>query len=417
MRRTFVALATGALLLAACAGAAGPDEADDVDGTATTDEAPANSTPASTVSPGEPREPIRATAEGCEPGAFHFEQSDCDPAHSIPLDELVSGGPPPDGIPPIDEPVFESIEAAGEWLEPTSPVMVVDVDGDARAYPLAILTWHEIVNDEVAGQPLVVTYCPLCNSALVFDRTVEGPDGEEVLDFGTSGRLYLSNLVMYDRQTRNLWTQFEGEGVIGEEYLGTRLDRLPAWLLGFGEFTELHPDGQVLSRDTGHRRNYGQNPYAGYDGEDNQPFLFQGEVDDRFAPMARFVGVGDGDDATAISLELLAEDRLVTTELGAREIVTLWAPGQASALDTASIDAGRDVGQTAVFDLALDGVELELDATDDGFVDAATGSTLDLRGRFVDGPLQGRALQAIPHDDTFWFVWVAFRPDTEVVVP
>ncbi|MCC5946824.1 MAG: DUF3179 domain-containing protein [Nitriliruptoraceae bacterium] len=413
MGRTFAAIATAAVLLAACAGPADPEVGADAGGAADA----ATAAPASTVSPGTPREPLRETSQDCEPGQFHFEQIGCEPAHSVPLHEIISGGPPPDGIPPIDEPVFESIDAASEWLEPTSPVMVVDVAGDARAYPLAILTWHEIVNDEVAGIPLVVTYCPLCNSALVFDRTIDGPDGVEVLDFGTSGRLYLSNLVMYDRQTRNLWTQFEGEGIVGEEFLGERLDRLPAWLLGFEEFVELHPDGQVLSRETGHQRNYGRNPYAGYDDEDSLPFLFEGALDERFAPMARFVGVADGDEATAIGLEVLADERLVATTLGSREIVTLWAPGQASALDRGAIDEGRDVGQTAVFDLALDGVELDLQATDDGFADAASGSTLDLRGWFTDGPLEGRALEAIPHDDTFWFVWVAFRPDTEVVVP
>ena len=421
MARTLAALVSAALVLAACVDAANPHNGTDPVSTETSDDTARDAisaSPPSVSSPGSAREPIQASSEGCEPGEFYFDQEDCDPAHSIPLTQIFADGPPPDGIPPIDDPVFESIDAAGDWLEPTSPVMVVDVDGDARAYPLAILNWHEIVNDEVAGRPLVITYCPLCNSALVFDRTVEGPDGPEVLDFGTSGRLYLSNLVMYDRQTRSLWTQFDGEAVVGEPWLGTQLDRLPAWLLGFAEFTDLHPDGQVLSRETGYLRAYGQNPYVGYDGEDRpRPFLFRAQPDDRFAPMTRFVGVVDGDEATAISLELLAEERLVTTRLGADDIVALWAPGQSSALDTQVIDEGRDVGQTAVFRLALDGAELELEATDDGFMDAASGSTMDLRGRFIDGPLEGRAMEAIPHDDTFWFVWAAFRPDTEVVGP
>ncbi|MEX0868510.1 MAG: DUF3179 domain-containing (seleno)protein, partial [Nitriliruptoraceae bacterium] len=159
------------LLVAVVAAACGPDtstsDRDDV-ADATRDSSDATATaPEAQPAPGtSARPPIRATSTGCTPGEFPFDQPDCLPAHSIPLEAIISGGPPPDGIPPIDDPAFESIEQAATWLEPQSPVMVVDVDGEVRAYPLAILTWHEIVNDEVGGRPLVVTYCPLCNSAL-----------------------------------------------------------------------------------------------------------------------------------------------------------------------------------------------------------------------------------------------------------
>jgi hypothetical protein len=367
--------------------------------------------------PGSPREPIRDTSEGCEPGEFHWERAGCEPAHSIPLDEIISGGPPPDGIPPIDDPVHETVEDAASWLDDASPVMVVDVDGNVRAYPLAILTWHEIVNDTVGGSPLVITYCPLCNSALVFERTIDGPDGEELLDFGTSGRLYLSNLVMYDRQHRNLWTQFEGEAVVGEPLLGTQLTRVPAWLFGFSELVELHPDAQVLSRETGFTRDYGRNPYSGYDAESGSPFLFRGEFDARFPPMTRLVGLADGDSSVAVTLDHLAEQRTVHLELDGDPVVVVWSPGQASALDSMSIDGGRDVGQTASFVAELDGreVTLEPSGTDGRFVDRESGSVFDLRGRAIDGPLAGQKLRPIPHDDTFWFVWVAFRPETELV--
>jgi hypothetical protein len=368
-------------------------------------------------SPGSPREPIRTASEGCDPGEFHWERASCEPAHSIPLDAIVSGGPPPDGIPPIDEPVYETVEDAAGWLDDSSPVMVVDLDGDVRAYPLAILTWHEIVNDTVGGLPLVITYCPLCNSALVFERTIDGPNGEEVLDFGTSGRLYLSNLVMYDRQHRNLWTQFEGEAVVGEPLLGTQLTRVPAWLFGFSELVELHPDAQVLSRDTGFTRDYGRNPYSGYDAEGSRPFLFRGEFDDRFPPMTRLVGLAAGDSSVAVTLDHLSEQRTVQLELDGDPVVVVWSPGQASALDSMSIDAGRDVGQTAAFVAEVDGRELALQPsqTDGRFVDTESGSVFDLRGRAIDGHLAGRQLRPIPHDDTFWFVWVAFRPETELV--
>jgi len=400
---------TISLVVAACAGSRVLD--DDAPAAIGVPAAPARG------SIGSPREPIAATSTDCEPGRFYFLQTGCIPAHSVPLDAIISGGPPPDGIPPIDEPIYESLADAATWLTATSPVMVIDIEGDVRAYPLAILTWHEIVNDVVGGVPVVVTYCPLCNSALVFERTVSTHSGRQVLDFGTSGLLYQSNLVMYDRQTRNLWTQFEGEGIVGQEYLGERLTRLPAWMFGFDQLRELHPGAQVLSRETGFERDYGRNPYVGYDADNGRPFLFRGELDARFAPMTRMVGIASGDGAVAVVDDLLRVQRSVTITLDGRELVVLWGPGQASALDTVTIDAGREIGQTAVYDTSLDGtvVGLEPSDTDGVFVDRASGSRFDLRGRAIDGPLEGQQLSAVPHDDTFWFVWVAFRPDTSVI--
>ena len=372
--------------------------------------------PSTAASPSE-REPLREHAEGCDDVDFYFEDPGCEPATLIDLDEVIAGGPPPDGIPPIDEPRFESVDAAAEWLEDDSPVLVVEVDDDVRAYPLAILTWHEIVNDEIGGVPTVVTYCPLCNSALVFERTLEGPDGEMVLDFGTSGRLYRSNLLMYDRQTHGIWTQFDGEVVIGEELLGERLERMPAWLLGFGTFAESHPDAPVLSRDTGHQRDYGRNPYQGYDAVDAQPFLFEGEVDDRFPPMTRMVGIEWRGDAVAVVLDGLSEQGVMRTTVADDEVLVLWTPGQASALDTAEIDRGREVGQTGAYLAELDGEPIDLRRDGERFVDAETGSVFDVRGRAVAGPLQGERLEPVIHDDTFWFVWTAFHEDTAVVEP
>jgi hypothetical protein len=412
MRRTVLALTVTAVIAAACAAPSETAAPAPSDGATSTESG--DSETATDTGPGAA---TRTESVGCEEGEFFWEVDGCQPATSIDLDRLLAGGPPPDGIPPIDDPVFESIADAAEWLEDESPVMVVDVNDDVRAYPLAILTWHEIVNDVVGGVPLVVTYCPLCNSALVFERTVDTPDGEVELDFGTSGRLYQSNLVMYDRQSRNLWTQFEGEGIIGERFLGTELTRVPAWLFGFRELRELHPDAQVLSRDTGHRRDYGRNPYVAYDQEGRAPFLFDGELDQRFSAMARLVGLADGDDAVAVLLDQLAEERTVEVTVGEQDLVVLWAPGQSSALDAAAIDQGRDVGQTAAFAAELGGepVRLRPGDADGRFVDERSGSTFDLRGRALDGPLEGEQLEAVTHDDTFWFVWVAFKPDTEVV--
>jgi hypothetical protein len=403
--RLRTALGMGAVIVLAAACADGRDAG------GTGDQAPTAASDAAD------RQPLRSTSEGCEDVDFYFDDPACEPATLIDLDEVVAGGPPPDGIPPIDDPRFETVTQARSWLEDDSPVMVVEIDDDVRAYPLAILTWHEIVNDEIADVPVVVTYCPLCNSALAFERTLRTDGGETVLDFGTSGRLYRSNLLMYDRQTHTIWTQFDGEAVIGEDLLERRLERLPAWLLGFGELASSHPDAPVLSRDTGHSRDYGRNPYQGYDGEDAQPFLFDGDVDERFPPMTRVVGLEVDGDAVAVVLDGLADHRVAETAVGGRDVVVVWTPGQASALDTSAIDAGRDVGQTGAYLAEVDGEAVDLQAAGNRFVDASTGSTFDVRGRALDGPLEGQRLEPVIHDDTFWFVWTAFREDTRVVEP
>lgn len=172
--------------------------------------------------------------------------------------EIISGGPPPDGIPPIDEPTFESAESV-DWLQDNEPVLALEIEDEWRAYPVQILTWHEIVNDTIAGIPVAVTYCPLCNTAIAFDRRVE----DRLLDFGTSGKLYRSALVMYDRQTESLWRHFTGGAVAGF-LTGTELRAFPM-SVSWRDFHDTAPDGAlVLSRDTGYSRDYGRNPYRGW---------------------------------------------------------------------------------------------------------------------------------------------------------
>ncbi|MEJ2412389.1 MAG: DUF3179 domain-containing protein, partial [Anaerolineales bacterium] len=207
--------------------------------------------------------------------------------HSIPYEEILSGGPPRDGIPPIDNPRFESVSSADGWIEDLEPVILLAHEGETRAYPLQIMTWHEIVNDEIGGDPVLVTFCPLCNTALVFRRPMIGA---ETLTFGTSGNLRYSDLVMWDRQTESWWQQFNGEAIVGD-LTGTQLDPLPAAIISWADFKTNHSDGIVLSKDTGFNRSYGRNPYPGYDNINNHPCAFQGSLDGELPPMARVVGV------------------------------------------------------------------------------------------------------------------------------
>ncbi len=213
--------------------------------------------------------------------------------------QIIQGGPPPDGIPPIDDPQFVDVESADEWLATHEPVVYVQVGEDVRAYPVQILMWHEIVNDTVGGIPITVTYCPLCNSAVSFRREVSG----SVTTFGTSGRLYASALVMYDRATESLWTHFDGRAVVGI-LAGEELEPFPSPLLGWTDFKLAFPDARVLDRTaTGHDMPYGENPYPRYDNPASTPLNFDEDLDTRAEAKQRVVGVEIGGVAKAWALE------------------------------------------------------------------------------------------------------------------
>jgi hypothetical protein len=329
---------------------------------------------------------------------------------SVEWSEILSGGPPKDGIPAIDDPQFESIAAAAEWLTDRDPVIFFAHNGVERAYPLSILIWHEIVNDVVGDKPVAVTFCPLCNASIVFDRVFEG----EILDFGTTGRLRNSDLIMYDRLTETWWQQFTGEAIIGE-WTGGQLRFLPSQVISFADFVAEHPNGEVLARPSGRSaRSYGRNPYVGYDST-AQPFLFTGEIDDRLPAVERVVGLTTPTTALAYPWTTVAAAQVVEDEFDGAPIVIFHKEGRASALDTSTIADGRDIGTVGVFDRRLDGRTLTFTAAGDGlFTDAETGSTWNILGEAVDGPRAGAMLTPVLHFDHFWFAWAAFFPETDV---
>ena len=251
--------------------------------------------------------------------------------------EIISGGPPKDGIPSIENPVFRSVADETE-LAPREPVITLEIEGETpRAYPIRYLTWHEIVNDEVGGIPVAVTFCPLCNSGITFDRRT----GAGLLEFGVSGKLRHSDMIMYDRQTESWWQQAVGEAIVGE-FTGTRLDTLPSWMESWEMFAERNPAGLVMAQPTGFMRDYGANPYVRYDSSD-RPFLYNGEMPPHgIGPLERVVRVG----SRAWPMVRLAEAGRIE-EAG---VVLSWQAGQASALDTREIAEGRDVGNVRVRD-------------------------------------------------------------------
>lgn len=252
---------------------------------------------------------------------------------SIDLDEIISGGPPKDGIPAIDNPIFKTADEITD-IGPNEPVISLEINGDARSYPVRVLMFHEIANDVVGGVPVAITYCPLCNAALVFERQV----GERLLDFGTTGKLRFSDMVMYDRQTESWWQQFTGMGIVGH-YNGTELQKRPSRVEAFAQFKERHPKGRVLVPNNPRARPYGTNPYTHYDSKE-WPFLYFGEYDGPVAPLERVVAIAN--EAWPLSL---------VRDLGTIEhegMTITWQSGLNSALDHRNIDQGKDIGSVRV---------------------------------------------------------------------
>lgn len=314
------------------------------------------------------------------------------------------------GAPELPAPIFEDITAAQAWLVDQSPVVVLEIEGDARAYPLAILTWHEIVNDVVGGVPVAVTFCPLCNSAIVFGRIVD----EDALFFGVSGNLRNSDLIMWDDRTQSWWQQFTGEAIVGA-YAGTMLTVIPSQVVGFSQFVAQHPDGQVLSRDTAASRPYGQNPYAGYD-TDSQPFLFDGPLDNRLSATERVLAGIIAGEAVAYPFPLLRAQGVINDTVGDLPVVAFWQPGQASALGASDINTAADVGTAGLFRRELGDRLLTFEAAADGVIrDAETGSAWNVFGTATAGELAGEQLQLLPAAPHFWFAWAAFRPEARLV--
>jgi len=290
--------------------------------------------------------------------------------HLVPLSQFQSGGPGKDGIPALDHPRFAPASSI-DWLAFREPVIELAVGRDVRAYPLQILIWHEIVNDRVGGVPVAVTFCPLCNTAIAFDRRVR----RHTLSFGTTGNLRNSDLVMYDRQTQSWWQQFGGEALVGR-YAGTGLRTLPVRIVAWRQFERAHPQGLVLTRETGYSRPYGENPYTGYDDVSSPPlFPTANSSDRRLPPKERVVFIEFARDAVVVPFSTLARRHVVTLRVGGHRLVVRWHAGVSSPLASAEIASGRDIGSASVTE----------------------------RGRLV------------PFEEPFWFAVAAFRPGISII--
>lgn len=299
--------------------------------------------------------------------------------------EILSGGPPKDGIPSIDDPKFTSAEEA-DWLNPDDLVLGLNYNGVVKAYPHRILNWHEIVNDFADDKPVLVTYCPLCRTGIAFESVING----KRVEFGTSGKLWKANLVMYDRKTDTYWSQVGGKAIVGE-LAGMKLKQIPMDTAMWKDWKEKHPDTLVLSKDTGFFRSYDRDPYASFA---NSPGVGFGVdfKDTRLFSKAIVYGVLVGDKTKAYSEQKVKETKLLNDEFAGKKLLVFWDP---------------ELNAVKIFDRTVDREELEF---------SLDGKLVDNSGREwnFDGSSGEMQLERIDTFGLYWFSWLVTYPDTEL---
>jgi len=336
-------------------------------------------------------------ANTIEPVAINFESTEFTIMetngikHLIPLDKIKGGGPPMDGIPSIDNPVFADLQGS-YFMSDSDTVIGLEINGEAKAYPLFILVWHEIVNDNVGGTPVAVTYCPLCYTNQVFERVI---DGQEV-EFGTSGKLYNSNLVMYDRLTESYWSQALGIAVKGE-LSGYKLNLVPFDVITWGDWKTLHPDTMVLTTDTGHIRSYATDPYGNYYTEPRILFPVE-HSDDRMHPKEIILGFNRDDIYKAYKQNDIESNVIINDSIGETPVMLISLYSENS----------------RAFERTINGVVLDFEYVDGKIFDFQTNSEWNYDGFSISGEYQGKQLERMAIEPGFWFEWIAFHPQTLV---
>ncbi|MFQ5950874.1 MAG: DUF3179 domain-containing protein [Candidatus Geothermarchaeales archaeon] len=313
--------------------------------------------------------------------------------HIVPLNKILSGGPGKDGIPSIDNPKFITVEETDRWLQEDDLVLGIYLNGVAKAYPHRIVVWHEIVNDFVGDTPVVVTYCPLCFTGAAFLRVLDG----ETVEFGVSGKLYNSDLVMYDRMTDTYWSQILGQAIVGE-LVDMKLERITLDTLKWSNWKSLHPDTLVLSQDTGHFRDYTRDPYAGY--YDSNAVMFPVDSEDnRLHNKAIVYGVEFEGQAKAYPEVEIEKAGLVNDDLADHSLLVLW-------------DSDKEV--VAIFERRVGDTVLTFELRNGKLFDQQTGSEWSFEGEAISGMYTGTSLNRIISPPDFWFAWAAFNPGTEL---
>ncbi len=338
--------------------------------------------------------------------------------HSVPLSEIQIVLPK-GSFPTLDFPKFVGKEAGLNMFFAKEPVIAIEIDGKAKAYSLNILTMHEISNDILSDVPILVTYCPLCNSGIVYLRKLEYNGKEHIMEFEPSGMLRNSDMVMLDRNTETLWQQLMGVAIVGE-LDKKELDILPSLIISVEEFFNRYPQGEILSKQTGFAENekhYGTNPYKNYDDINAKPydrFFDTDKIDNRLPPMERIVDLENDGKYKVYTFSDIAKSGVINDTFKKKNVVLFHQSGTVSILDQANINESKDIGTIAVFNRTLDGKKMIFKKTKSIFKDKKTNSSWDITGFCYEGKLKGKQLKIELHSNHFAFAWLAFYPNTEI---
>jgi len=319
----------------------------------------------------------------------------------------------------LNYPVFIGKEAGLQNFFPREPVIAVEIDGKAKAYPLNMLSIHEIANDTLSGVPILATFCPLCNSGIVYDRRLTHKGENHLLDFEVSGMLRKSDMIMADKQTETWWQQLEGKAIVGD-LAGAELKVVPSLILSVKDFFDRYPNGKILSKSTGIKdaeESYGYNYYKNYDRTDGKPyerFFDPNQIDKRLPAMERIVDIRSAGEFKIYTFSVVAEKGVLNDEFNGKNVVLFYQPGTVSVLDEKEISESKDVGMVTVFNSKLQDKILTFRKENGIILDNETNSKWDITGRCIDGKLKGKELQIEPHGNHFAFAWLAFHPETEI---
>jgi hypothetical protein len=348
---------------------------------------------------------VGASGCGSGNGADSFSSNGASSADNclIPSNQLVNGGPGRDGIPALNRPATVTAGAADQFLAPDALVVGVSLGGQSRAYPHNVLWWHEIVNDELGGRPITVSYCPLTGSGMAYDPVIGG----QSLSFGVSGLLFDNNLVLFDRGTESLWSQMRTQGVCGN-FAGTPAPLIPVTQSTWEGWRALHPETSVVSFNTGFSRNYNQYPYGTYDQLGDNSLLFPQSFIDARRPMKELVlGINQGGTARAYPYGILGERAAVNDAVGGRAVLVVFDRRTEMAVAFEREVAGRRLSFQAV----------EAEAFPFHLRDSETGTLWNLTGTAVSGPQAGSRINQLATYSAMWFAWASFNRNTELFEP
>lgn len=305
---------------------------------------------------------------------------------------------------PVDAPIFASIKSA-HWLDKDDWVIALELNGESRAYPLSLLVNHQIVNDVMQGIPIAITYCPMCNSALVFKRRV----GDKTLRFGVSGATRNSGFLMWDDLTESWWQQFTGEAIVGA-YMGTQLEVLPSKIVTWSAYKKWHPMGRVLESDeTLGKLTYSPqkiDEFAQIEPTVDKP------ADHRLPAKERVLAAVVNHEAVAYPFSLLAEWGVVNDTVGGHAVVAFWQSGNREQDNAVNDD--QDVGMAVLFYRTVEGQTLTFMLSAGKIVDEETGSVWTIFGEAIQGPLKNTQLEQVNGSAFYWFAWVNTYPETRL---